>query len=96
MRVTLSREAWGGPDKPGKVTIRYGRPALKDGLVGLASPKTVRWTIHSLGTKTFDLPVESLPVRVEVTIDPTFSPAEYGYADTRGLGAKPTFEYVPG
>ena len=97
VQVTLSREAWGGPDKPGKVTIRWGPPVLnKDGLVTIRSPKTMRWTIHSLKAKTFNLPVVSLPVRVEVTIDPTFSPAEYGYADARQLGAKPTFTYVPG
>ena len=56
----------------------------------------MHWTIHSLKAKTFDLPVQSLPVRVEVTIDPTFSPADYGYADAGQLGAKPTFTYVPG
>ena len=98
VQVTLSREAWGGPDKPGKVLIRYGPPVVKDGVVTVGSPRTVRSTIHSLQAKTFDLPVKKLPVRVEVTIDPTFSPADYGgvFTDSRALGAKPTFTYVPG
>ncbi len=42
------------------------------------------------------LPAKHLPVRVEVTINPTFSPADYGHTDARALGAQPTFTYVPG
>jgi hypothetical protein len=94
--VTLSRTAWGGPDKPGHVLIRYGRPVLRKGLVTIASPETIRWTIHSLGSKTFAIPATHLPLRIEVRIRPTFSPADYGQADARQLGAQPTFTYVPG
>ncbi len=52
LQVTLSREAWTGPDKPGRVKIRYGYPGVdKRGYVVLNDPKTVRWTIHSGGVE---------------------------------------------
>ena len=39
----------------------------------------------------------TVPFRVEVTIDPTFSPNELdpGASDIRQLGAKPEFGFVP-
>ena len=34
--------------------------------------------------------------RVEVHVDPTFSPSQFGAPDTRQLGAQTAFTYVPG
>jgi hypothetical protein len=47
--------------------------------------------------KTFLLPTPAAPWRAEVTIDPTFSPAELDptLGDQRHLGAVPSFTYIP-
>ncbi len=83
IRLTLSRKGWNGPDVPGRVRITIG-PA-----VGGSQPTTVRtWTIHSGGQRTFMLAAPPPPYRVEIHIDPTFSPAQFGYPDTRQLGAQ--------
>ncbi len=95
IEVALSRAAWTGPDKPGRVVIRYGRPVTADGIVEIASPRRIRWVIHSGASRAFRIPASSLPVRVEVVIKPTFSPADYGQVDARQLGAQVTFSYVP-
>ena len=50
-----------------------------------------RWTVHSNGAHTFVLPVPPAPFRVEVQVTPTFSPAQFGHADTRQLGAQLAF-----
>lgn len=92
--VGLSRTAWTGPDKPGLVRIRIGRLARSaKGEAVVVDPKVVRWTIHSGGSRTFSLRAPPPPFRVEVHIDPTFSPADYGQPDTRRLGAQVTFAY---
>jgi hypothetical protein len=33
------------------------------------------------------VPVPTRPFRLRVTVEPTFSPAQFGYPDTRHLGA---------
>ncbi len=88
--VSLSRKTWGGPDKPGRVLIRVGplvRGADKQPHIGHVTASR-RWTIHSGERGTFVMPTPRPPFRVEVTIDPTFSPADYpGQSDRRELGA---------
>jgi hypothetical protein len=36
------------------------------------------------------------PFQIAMTIQPTFSPAEFGATDSRQLGAQITFKYRPG
>jgi hypothetical protein len=94
--LTLSRRAWLGPDKPGRVTVRYGPPVHDETGVHLVRPRILRWTIHSGTERTFRIRARSLPIRVEVTIKPTFSPADYGAVDTRQLGAQVAYSFAPG
>jgi hypothetical protein len=52
--------------------------------------------IHQCKVLPFLIPV-TVPFRVEVTIEPTFSPAELDprSGDTRQLGARPEFSFIP-
>jgi len=86
--VDVSRAAWLGPDKPGAVTVRV--KALTGGLLA-----TRRWVVHSGTARTFRLPAPRVPYSVGLRVDPTFSPADYGFADTRELGAKFALRVVP-
>ncbi len=97
MSVTLSREAWGGKDVPGKVTVRVG-PAASNGAGGaqigkVTAQKTL--TLHRLQRHVVTLPTPKAPYRVEVAVAPTFSPADYGLSDTRELGAQVVFRPLP-
>jgi hypothetical protein len=91
IKVTVSRDAWRGPDVPGNVRVQlirlHGRGAGK----ALA---TRTWTIHSGASKTFTLAAPSRPFVVTVHTSPTFSPSRFGQADTRQLGAQVRFSYV--
>ena len=51
--------------------------------------------IHSCQTRTFVLPTPPLPWRVEVAVDPTFSPGKLdpNLSDFRELGAQVGFGY---
>ena len=92
IHVTLSRTAWGGPDAPGKVRIAVGPVAGADGSLKLHKPTALRtWTIHSGAQKTFTLPTPTPPYRLEIHIEPTFSPSQFGQPDTRQLGAQVFF-----
>jgi hypothetical protein len=59
---------------------------------------SVAGVIHSCQLKTFSLPTPPGPWRVEVTIDPTFSPAALDprLGDQRQLGARVNFGYKSG
>jgi hypothetical protein len=95
LTVTVSRNAWGGPDVPGHVVIRVGRPPAS----GPGLPRTFavrRWTVHRLQERTFVFETPPPPVRAVVSVDPTFSPAQFpGSSDTRQLGAMLFFSYEP-
>jgi hypothetical protein len=88
--VTASRDLWRGPDVPGRVRVQLiplrGRDAGK-ALV------TRTWTIHSGASKTFSLAAPNRPFVVTVHTSPTFSPSQFGQADTRQLGAEVRFSY---
>jgi MFS family permease len=88
--VILSRQAWGGTDVPGHVTIRVGTLGIKDVQPYMAR-ETARqtWTIHSHGCRQFVIPSPAPPMRVEVHISPTFVPYELdpSTGDRRKLGA---------
>ena len=93
IRVTLSRAAWGGTDVPGRVRIDVRRlTAGAGGAPTLGKPTAVRtWTIHSGAQRTFTLPAPAAPYRVEVHVEPTFSPSQFGQPDARQLGAQVYF-----
>jgi hypothetical protein len=54
---------------------------------------TRRWTLHSGGGHAFTLPAPDRPFVVTVHVSPTFSPSQFGQADTRQLGAQVRFTY---
>jgi hypothetical protein len=95
LTVTLSRRAWAGPDVPGRVVIRVGRPAANG--PGFARVSAVRrWIVHRLQERAFIFDTPPPPVRAVVRIDPTFSPAQFpGGTDPRQLGAIVTFSFTP-
>ncbi len=97
LTVTLSRRAWGGPDdKPGHATIEIGPLASDLGpsaMVAVTARRT--WTIHALSEKRFHLPAPPPPFQVRIHIEPTFSPADYGFPDKRQLGAQVKFAFRP-
>jgi hypothetical protein len=53
-----------------------------------------RWTASSGAVKLIAVRVRT-PFLVDVTVDPTFSPAQFGLYDTRQLGVQPTFSFTP-
>src|SRR6266545_1852927 len=91
--VVASRADWGGPDRPSDVRFQVGTRA--DDVVELYGPD-LHPKIHSKETLTRTIDVPPPPFVVVVTIDPTFSPADFGASDPRQLGAKLRFTYRPG
>lgn len=87
VRVLVSRKLWIGEDRPGTVRLRAG--PLNG--VTTAERETV---IHSGQETTVEVPVPRPPFQVAVSVDPTFSPSEFGQPDPRRLGAELTFTYV--
>jgi hypothetical protein len=100
VRVIISRQAWGGPDKEGHVTVRIGPIVIgpdKDPHVGLPAV-TKRLEIHSKQVKEVMLNAPGPRFRIEVTIDPTFRPIELSpqtSRDNRDLGASVTYTFLP-
>jgi hypothetical protein len=87
--VDVGRAGWAGPDVPGSVTIDVVR-------ADSGSPvSTARWVVHSLAKRTFRLKTPAAPFRVNVQVQPTFSPATYGFGDQRQLGAQVAFAFEP-
>jgi hypothetical protein len=84
--VTLSREDWTGPDVPSTVTVGV-RSLVGDGTGGVSRSLV----LHRLQRKTLVLPAPARPFRVEVHVQPTYSPAQFGFGDTRQLGAQISF-----
>jgi hypothetical protein len=94
MVVTLGRTGWGGPDVPGRVKISLGRPAASG--PGLAEVYGLRlWIVHRLDQRTFVFAARRPPLRIVVEVNPTFSPSQFGLADTRQLGAQVSFSFRP-
>lgn len=92
VRVRVSREGWGGPDVPGQVVITAAPLRVTEAGQVAGKPTATRvWTVHSSQARTFDVPVPRAPFRVEVRVTPTFSPSQFGLADTRHLGAQLSF-----
>jgi hypothetical protein len=97
LSIGLSRRAWRGPLEPAHVTIAVGRPALgADGKVTLSRPLVRRQLVLGRQPRTVTVAVPKPPYRVEIHLEPTFSPADSGQADTRELGAQVRFGPAPG
>jgi hypothetical protein len=97
LTIDLSRRAWPGPDKPGRVRIEIGPLDLgPDGPPRIAHVTSSRtWIIHAQASRTFRLETPKPPFRAFVHIEPTFSPADYGQPDARQLGAQVAFGFKP-
>jgi 4-amino-4-deoxy-L-arabinose transferase-like glycosyltransferase len=95
LHVRVSREGWGGPSPPGQVSIKIGPLVARGGQPAPGEPIFSRtWTVRSGNAKSFILPTPKAPYRLEVHVEPTFSPANYGVPDTRQLGAQVWIEPV--
>ncbi len=90
LAVTLSRALWRGPDVPGHVRVQL--IPLEDSGAGRALV-TRSWTLHRGGVHTFTFATPNRPFVVTVHTSPTFSPSQFGQADTRELGAQVRFSY---
>jgi hypothetical protein len=93
--VSISRDAWRGPDKPGNVVIRLGKLIRgSDRQPHLGRILAVRrWVVHSGLQRVFSIPTPKPPFRIEVSISPTFSPSDYGGSDRRQFGAQVGFDF---
>jgi hypothetical protein len=61
---------------------------------GLAKVFEVRhWVVHWLAQRSVVFDIPPPPVRVEIQVTPTFSPSQFGQADTRQLGAQVSFRF---
>jgi hypothetical protein len=96
-RITLSRASWCGKDVRSTIEIRLGPVGISKADQPAIRNVTQRTTgvIHSCQVRVFSLPTPPVPWRVEVTINPTFSPAELdpSLSDPRQLGARVDFAY---
>jgi hypothetical protein len=98
MVISLDRTNWGGPSKPANVKIRLGtlvKGADKQPHIGRVTEARDWRILNSLSRATFVIPTPRPPFRVEVTVDPTFTPTEYGLSDQRELGARVAYEFIP-
>jgi hypothetical protein len=84
--VTVSRASWGGPDVPGHVAITVSPSAARLSVRHLV--------IHSRQTRRVSVATPAQPFMVRVHVSPTFSPSQFGQADTRQLGARASFDYL--
>jgi hypothetical protein len=101
LRIVVSRREWGGPDKAGHVVVRLGRIVIGDDKQPhvVKATATRRFDIHSKEVVTLNLPTPGPRFRVEITITPTFRPAELSpqtESDNRDLGAKILYTFLPG
>jgi hypothetical protein len=96
VRLTVSRQAWGGPDVPGRVVVRLGTVVTRDGRAAIGNELESRtWVAHSGKAHTFTLRTPPPPFRVELKVSPTFSPRQFGLADDRQLGVQVGFTLRP-
>jgi hypothetical protein len=96
IRVRLSREAWRGQSPPGRATIKLGPLVTNAGGPAVGKPAVSRtWTIRSGEARQFVLPTPGVPYRLELHVDPTFSPSSFGGVDGRQLGAQIELRDLP-
>jgi hypothetical protein len=95
--IFLSRP-WSGPALPeGVVQVTVGTLAPgPDGQPLIDEITATReWRPGSTKGKLFVVPTPSGPFRIEIHVEPTFSPASYGLPDARQLGVKASFRFLP-
>lgn len=94
--VDVSRlNACGAPVGPAGVRVTIGplvEGADKQPHIGRAT-KTERWTLRIGTERRFVLPTPKPPFRVEVRIEPTYSPLKFGGSDQRLLGGQVGFAF---
>jgi hypothetical protein len=92
LHLTVSRQAWGGPDVPGRVTVRLGTVVKQHRRAAMGRVIESRtWVAHSGKAHTFVLRTPPPPFRVELNVSRTFSPSDYGFDDARRLGVQVVF-----
>jgi hypothetical protein len=92
LRLTVSRQAWGGPDVPGKVLVRLGTVVKKGRRAAMGRVIESRtWVAHRGKARRFILRTPPPPFRVELEVSPTFSPSDFGRDDRRQLGVQVAF-----
>ena len=82
--VVIWRGQLSGPP-PAHVTV------VVRGLRAGSAWDTQRWTLENGTRHRFRLPLRRGPFRVDLTVDPTFVPSQYGLPDTRTLGVQASF-----
>jgi hypothetical protein len=94
LEVTLARTGYNGDAPPGRAVIRVGEVRINSDLRSeLGRMDVVRRAVVENGSsQTLRIPVAETPVRVEITVTPTFQPSEF---DRRHLGAQVSFRFVP-
>jgi hypothetical protein len=89
---------WTGPELPdgiARITVGTLAPG-PDGTPQINEVTTKReWRPGSTKGKLFVVPTPSGPFRIEIHVEPTFSPASYGLPDARQLGVKASFRFLP-
>jgi hypothetical protein len=90
--LTVSRQAWGGPDVPGRVSVRLGTVVTHDRRAAIGKVIASRtWVAHSGKAHRFTFQTPPPPFRVELKVSPTFSPSQFGSKDDRQLGVQVAF-----
>ncbi len=102
IEVTISRAAWGGEDVPGFTLVSVSplhwegpHDYMKGRLVTDPPIAVEAELIHSRQIVRYWIPTDGPPFVVNVSVAPTFSPADFGGGDGRQLGVQPTFRYLP-
>jgi hypothetical protein len=90
VRVRISRRSWRRPSPAAQVTIRA--VPLGDARVATDS---ATWMVGTGRSRSFTLRTPKAPYQLLIQATPTFSPADYGEADTRELGAEVAVTPVP-
>jgi hypothetical protein len=60
-------------------------------LRGGSTTETKHWTLQNGTRHLFALRLPRGPFRVQLAVDPTFVPSQYGLTDTRTLGVQTSF-----
>jgi hypothetical protein len=95
--VALSREHFTADAVPSQVRIIAGPLVLdEDGKPGVGLPQIRRRSVLRPGEKqVFTLPARTVPFRISVQIEPTFSAAGFGGGDQRQVSALVEFGFTP-